>query len=93
MSKRELLMDNGEKEWLQRKLDDIKARIAETKACLDDKPCVEHGIKLASLEQLEEDKKNARKFKLTRTNIVVSLWMLILTALIGVIAYGEYIKQ
>ena len=65
--------------YVQRELDDIKGRI-------DGNPCVEHGLKLAKIEQAEQS-------GLTWKKITLSVWMVILTGVVALVAYGEYIKK
>ena len=79
MSDGVLSMDQTEREWLQRELDDIKSLI-------HGKPCVEHGEKIAKIEQTE---KNGLAWK----KITLSVWMVVLTGVIALVAYGQYIKN
>lgn len=78
-------MEQSEREWLQRELDALKGGQDDIKAGLEGKPCAEHGERLASLE-------SGKKSRLDWTKIGVSVWMIILTAALVLLAFGEYKK-
>ncbi len=75
----EIFMDNTEREWLQRELNDIKARIS-------DQPCRDHGERMAAIEQAEKSSTAWKK-------IVISVWMVVLTGVLALVAYGQLMKK
>lgn len=76
-------MDDNERQWLQRELDDIKNRI-------DGLPCLEHGKVIDILQARYE---NGQQFKKSTRNLIailISAGMLVLSVLT---VYAAFIKK
>jgi len=77
-----LHMDDNERAWLQRELDDIKGRI-------DSKPCVVHGEELSAIRQHIANGDTLQTAKRDWFKIFISVGMLTLAGAMAFMAFGK----
>lgn len=79
-------MDNVERKWLQRELDDIKGLI-------NGKPCDVRGELLAANTQAIKDLKEMRKEGWNWRKLALTIWLVVLSGVVAVAAIASYIKS